>query len=342
MSKRPTLADVARAAGVGPATVDRVINGRSAVRPETTRRVFEAAQAIGYHGIRLLKRRLDDGIAQYRFGFLLQRSEQPFYQAFDAALRDACVQNSELITPDVKFLHSQDPNEIVASLIALAQRSQAIAMVAVDHPSVTAAVAELEKRNIPVFSLLSDFAPGVRHGYIGLNNRKAGRSSGWLLSRCISGPGKIGVFVGSYRFHGHEMREIGFRSYLRESAPGLEIIDTQASLEDPALAYEEVLGLLRRYPDLRGIYLAGGGMEGAIAALREETAPGSIAVVCNELTEITRAALADNYLSAVVATPLPSLARETVAQMKRALIAPIANLAGQTFLPFDIHIPENI
>src|SRR4051794_19375084 len=141
MSKRPTLADVARAAGVGPATVDRVINGRSAVRPETTRRVFEAAQAIGYHGIRLLKRRLDEGVVQYRFGFLLQRSEQPFYQAFEAALRDACVQNSEeLITGDVKFLRSQDPNEIVASLIALAQHSQAIAMVAVDHPSVTAAV----------------------------------------------------------------------------------------------------------------------------------------------------------------------------------------------------------
>jgi DNA-binding LacI/PurR family transcriptional regulator len=45
---RPTLADVARAAGVSSATASRVINGFSYVRPETRRQVEDAIVNLGY------------------------------------------------------------------------------------------------------------------------------------------------------------------------------------------------------------------------------------------------------------------------------------------------------
>ncbi|WP_309066033.1 LacI family DNA-binding transcriptional regulator [Microbacterium sp.] len=45
---RATLADVARAAGVGLATVSRALNGRPDVSEETTERVRRAAAALGY------------------------------------------------------------------------------------------------------------------------------------------------------------------------------------------------------------------------------------------------------------------------------------------------------
>lgn len=46
---RPTIYDVARIAGVSPATVSRVINGFWAVRPETRARVLAAVDALGFH-----------------------------------------------------------------------------------------------------------------------------------------------------------------------------------------------------------------------------------------------------------------------------------------------------
>ncbi len=343
MARRPTVADIAREAGVGVATVDRVLNGRATVRPETGRRVLEAARAIGYHGAALLKRRLDEAVPHYRLGFLLQHREQPFYQEFERHMVEACAAATEArLTPEIAFLRTQEPAEIVPALHAMARRAQAVAMVAIDHPSVSAAVAEIEASGVPVFALLSDFAVGVRHGYVGLNNRKVGRTSGWLISRCVGRPAKVAIFVGSHRFHGHEERESGFRSYLRESAPQVEVIETQASLEDRAVAHEAVIGLLRRHPDLRGIYVAGGGMEGAIEAVREETAPGQIAVICSELTDGSRAALADNVVAAVIATPLEALGR----QISGAMIAALSEAGGgrqdQGFLPFDIYISENI
>lgn len=48
MGSRPTISDLARAAGVSVATVDRVINRRSPVRDFTARRVLAAAQDIGF------------------------------------------------------------------------------------------------------------------------------------------------------------------------------------------------------------------------------------------------------------------------------------------------------
>ena len=44
MAKRPTIADLADAAGVSIATVDRVLNRRHPVKETTALRVFEAAR----------------------------------------------------------------------------------------------------------------------------------------------------------------------------------------------------------------------------------------------------------------------------------------------------------
>src|SRR4029078_8623495 len=92
MAKRPTLTDVARQAGVGVATVDRVINARAYVRPDTAERVFQAARVVAYHGTPLLGRRLQAATSQVRLGFLLQAPEHHFYQALEAGIRTACAE----------------------------------------------------------------------------------------------------------------------------------------------------------------------------------------------------------------------------------------------------------
>ena len=45
---RSTLTDIAREAGVSPATVDRVLNNRPGVRARTREIVIEMAQRLGY------------------------------------------------------------------------------------------------------------------------------------------------------------------------------------------------------------------------------------------------------------------------------------------------------
>ena len=343
MNRRPTVADVSQLSGLSVATVDRVLNARLPVRTETAERVFDAAQTLGYHGTSLIRRRLEQSLPHHRLGFLLQRQEQAFYQDFARALQLAAPEPTRYrVAPTIEFLKSQTPGEISGRLKDMAKNVDAVAMVAIDHPVVTTAVAEVEASGKPVFSLLSDFAPGVRRGYIGTNNRKVGRTAGWMIAKTARQPGKVVVFVGSYRFHGHEMREIGFRSYLREAAPHLGVMETQISLEDGALAHEATLDLIRRYPDLVAIYVAGGGTEGVITALREEKLAGRVALVCNELNPFTHAALAEDVATAVIGTPLATLSRTLMDLMAAALGSARNDSVGQTFVPFEIFVSENI
>lgn len=46
--RRPTIADVARAAGVSPTTVSHALNGKGYVDPQTRERVKDTARALGY------------------------------------------------------------------------------------------------------------------------------------------------------------------------------------------------------------------------------------------------------------------------------------------------------
>lgn len=343
MARRPTIHDVAREAGVSPATVDRVLNAREHVREETARKVYDAARKVGYHAAPLIGQRLNAGLPRLRLGVVLHKERQAFYQSFKAELEEAVAAASGVrATIEITFSASQAPSEFASLMDDLGGRVDAVAASAVTHPEVTDAVTRLNGRGIPVFSLLNDFAQGVRQAYIGLNNMKVGRIAAHMIARTTHRPGKIAVFVGGYRWHGHELRETGFRSYFREYAPQFSVLDTLVNLETRQLTYEATLDLLGRHPDLGGIYCAGGGMEGAIAAVKEVRQPGELALVVNELTPESRGALISRDLTMVIATPLRRLCSDLVAFASDAVLNGMPPVGRQHFLQPDLYLPESV
>ncbi|MCE5974882.1 LacI family DNA-binding transcriptional regulator [Sinirhodobacter sp. WL0062] len=340
---RPTIADLAREAGVSVATVDRVLNGRLKVREETARRVQEAAARIGYHGANAIRARLMAELPELRFALILQKERHPFYQNFARIFQERVEAiTTHRLRLTLKFAQSTLPGELAQILTSLAGKVDAVAATGIDHHEVTAAVSLLRQRGIPTFSMLSDFAQGVRESYIGVNNLKAGRAVGWMLSRVAPRPGKIAIFIGGHRFHGHELRETGVRSYFREYAPQFELLNAQANLETRQLTYEATIELLQRHPDLVGIYCAGGGMEGAIAAVREERRPGDVALIVNELTPDSTEALQDGTVTLIMGTPLQQLCEELVTIMIHSVENGMAENPGQRFLPFQLWTPESL
>lgn len=345
MARRATIIDVAMAAGVSAATVDRVLNGRQRVREATARRVYDAAARVGYHAVRLIEQRLQVDLPVYRLGFVLQKEQQSFYQAFAVELEQAVRgANAFQGRPIIEFAARQSPSDVAELLLKMGGRVDALAAVTVNHQHITAAVAELKGAGVPTFSLLSDFAQGERANYVGLNNLKVGRIAAYMVGTAVHRPGKIAVFVGGHRWHGHELREAGFRSYLREYHPQFTVLDTLVNLETRQLTHEATLNLLERHPDLRGIYVAGGGMEGAISALREVRAPGDLVLVVNELTPDSRVALLDRYVAMAIATPLTTLCRDLIGLMVEAVTAKDAGslLPGQYFLEPQLYLPESL
>ncbi|MDP5307849.1 LacI family DNA-binding transcriptional regulator [Paracoccus spongiarum] len=340
--KRPTIADLAQAAGLSTATVDRVLNGRSNVREETVRRVHEAAEKIGYHGANAIRYRMLADRPEFKLGVVLQKPRHAFYQdmqqVFEAEAR-ACTLRR--VQPTMRFADSSQPEELAEILMSLRGRVDAIAATGLDHPLVTQAVQDLRAAGIPVYAMLSDFAQGVRESYFGTNNLKVGRIAGWFISKLAPRPGKVGVFIGGSRFHGHELRETGFRSFFRDAAPEFRMLETQINLETRQLTYEATVNLLNRHDDLVGLYVAGGGMEGAIQAAREMKAAGRVVLIVNELTPESQAGLQDHTLSIVLRTPIRSLAADLIAQMIATQERGMAETPGQRFFPAEVLTPES-
>ncbi|MDN3713026.1 LacI family DNA-binding transcriptional regulator [Paracoccus cavernae] len=81
MAGRPTIEDVAAAAGVSVATVDRVLNGRAKVREETARKVSNAAEAIGYHAATAIRARVMADRPEIHLGIVLQKERHAFIRS---------------------------------------------------------------------------------------------------------------------------------------------------------------------------------------------------------------------------------------------------------------------
>ena len=350
IKRRPTIEDLADAAGVSVATVDRVLNKRHPVREDTARRVVEAAERIGFYAHGLLQQRLDERIPFRTFAFLLQKRNDYFYQQLGAELAAA---TKATITvrgkPVIEFMDELVPSMIADRLRQAGASADAVAVVAVEHPHVNAAIEELQRQGVPVFTLLTDVTTPARAGYLGLDGRKTGRTAAWTITRLAKAPGKIGILVGSHRYLGQELAEISFRTYLREHAPDFRPLEPLVNLDDSRIAYEASMDLIGANPDLVGIYMAGGGMAGMIKALREEASERRgqnqgrhILAVCNELIPETRTALIDGVIDMVIATPAGALARRTVAAMIDALAGPLDESVRQIQLPAELYISENV
>ena len=340
---RATVRDVAEKAGVSVATVDRVLNRRAPVSSGTARRVLDAAQTLGFHASALLQKRVAERQTERQLGFLLQRKSEKFYESLALELTRATRDvTGTLGRATVHYLDDLTPARVAAAITDLGRRCDALAIVAADHPRITEAVELVGARAVPVFTLLSDVSAPARLGFIGIDHRKAGRTAAWTVTRLAGAPGRVGIIVGSHRYLGQELCEMSFRSYCREHAPAFELLESRISFENAGFAQEATINLLRRAPDLVGLYVAGGGMEGVIAALRESEVGGRVVTVCNELIPETRAALIDGIVDLVIATPIRALADRTVSAMIEALTGQGDDVPPQTLLPFEIYISENI
>jgi LacI family transcriptional regulator len=342
MVKRPTIQDLAKASGVSVATVDRVLNRRLPVREDTALRVANAAEAIGFHATGLLRQRLKE-TPKRSFAFLLQKKDQEFYRNFAAELANATKDATSIQgRAVVEFVEEVAPAAIAESIREAARRCDAVAVVAVDHPLVNEAIADVSRLGKPVVTLLSDVTAPERRAYLAVDSRRAGRTAAWTIARLARRAGKIGILLGSHRYLSQELAEISFRSYMREHAPQFQLLEPLVNLDETRIAYEMIVDMLSSNADLVGIYVAGGGAEGLIQALHDEKAGHRIVAVCNELTATTRTALLDGTLDMALATPIRDLAREAVAIMARACGPESSEQRQSLLFPATICISESL
>lgn len=331
---RTTVSQIAREAGVSPATVDRVLNDRDGVRPRTREIVLQVARNLGYFGPQTTA----ESAMKVRMEFVLPAGSNSFMRT----LRKNLIEESQARTDVAATIHEIegfDPERLSAKLHDLRGRTDAVGLVALDHPQVREAINDLVKSGVRIATLVSDIPTIDKVGYVGVDNRAAGRLAGLLLGRFLPpGQHKVAVFIGSLAYRGHEEREMGVRSILSEEFPEMRIAGTAEVSDDRDLAYSETMRFLQR-GDISGIYNIGSGNQGIARALREARMEREIVFIGHDLTDATRLMLLDRTMDAVVDQNPRVEAREIV----RLLASSVKGSMEPEYLPrLQVVFRENI
>ena len=294
------MPDVARRAGVSTATVDRVLNRRPGVRSATARRVLGAAAALGY----IAEADYADAApaASLRLVFLLPAGSNRFLAMLGRLVGGSEAPLAALgVRCRVETVEGFHPERLARDLLRHGRNADGVAFMALEHPAVREAVNALAARGVPCVTLISDVANSRRAGYVGLDNRAAGRTAADLIARFLGGrPAKVAMIAGSLSYRAHEEREMGFLSLFQERYPQVEVVGLREGRDDEARNHRHARALLAQHPDLAGIYNIGGGPEGVARALVEVRGGKDVVFVGHGLTPGTRALLVEGVMDAVI------------------------------------------
>ncbi len=338
---RVTVHDLARAAGVSLATVDRVLNGRPGVRRATIEKVETAIAEIGF------RRDLTASMLARARDIVLkiivpEGTNQFFGKLADAVESVGAQMRAERLRLDLVRIRAMDTRALVAALDGIgAEDADCAVIVAIDKPEIHAAVARIAGRGIKVISLVSDLPDSARHGFVGIDNRAAGRVAASLMGRFVPAGASVGLVAGSLELIDHAERVGGFREIMALEFPSLKLAGPIEAQDEFTATYEKCLKLFAANPDLAGIYNAGAGNAGLLMALNEFKLAGSMRVIGHELTGPTRAGLESGAIDVILDQSPEDEIRAVCATARRLVVGADA-APPETQLEIKVLMRDNL
>ncbi|MGY3472745.1 LacI family DNA-binding transcriptional regulator [Bradyrhizobium ottawaense] len=341
-----TLKDIAREAGVSLATVDRVLHNRPGVRPDTVRRVKAAIERNAFQP-HVAAAELARGRAR-RFAFVMPSGPNPFMQQIEAYLGEMSAWlsvrrlNVEMVATDVF-----DPSVLAASLEALSGDYDGVAVVALDHPGVRAAINDLVDAGTKVVTLVSDVPSSRRHHYVGIDNIAAGRTAGALVGRLAGQKsGKVAIVAGSQGLRDHAERIFGFNQVMASEFPGLSVLPVLEGRDEDDRSEQVLARLLGRHADIVGLYNVGAGTQGVAKALNDKALSDAgrdkqVVFVGHDVTMLTRRLLLQGVMDAAISQNPGHEARAAV-RVLLALARGEPILREQEKIRIDIVMRDNL
>jgi LacI family transcriptional regulator len=331
--RKAGLDQIAALAGVGIATVDRVLNERGNVSPETARRVIEAARQLKWpRGLPAPYRR---GL---RLDVLLARPDTPFFQRLNEAFTNAANTLDRSVMVQRSFV---DESAAALAERILSTNCQAVVAYGEEHPAVIDAITAVTARGIPVVALVSDIPTSPRLTYVGIDHYSAGRTAAFFMEAMARAAGPVLVLCHSLRYRAHAQRVGGFRDRIIDHGTGLNVAAVLEGHDDRSLSTELLLDAIHRFPDVVGVYNAGGANRAVEAALKSTELAGRATFIGHELNVHTRRMLSEGTMTLTI-DQNPELQARRAINILLHRFGYVEEILGSQHVPFVVYGPENL
>lgn len=292
---RVTLKKIAEVAGVGSATVERVLNGRGGVRPALVDKVVNVARQLDYFKPLPAPHR-----SITRIEVLMLRPELSFVARFSTSFERIAASLDNSILVHRTFIDERNPRAIAERISKPKLQRSALIVLVHDHPLIQAALAAEQAKGLPIIQLVSQMhLPNPT--YVGIDNQAAGRMAGVLMTGLQRKAGTVVALCHSQIYSVDRARIAGFSQVVTNpKAAHLQFGLIAFTQDDDDEAAKIVSQLIRNTSNLVGIYSAGGDYGPLCDVLRKQDPTHEICFIGHELTVQTSAALKDGTISAII------------------------------------------
>jgi LacI family transcriptional regulator len=297
--RRVTLKMIAQRAGVSIGTVDRALNHRAGVSPESETLIVGIAKEMGYRPNKLAsalgrKKAIQIGVAY-------PQAPEEFYSDMSVGIDDAAEELRDYgVTVEKLRYKSTDPERVMACLNSINPSDYDGLAVNSPGPLVKGRINELVRAKTPVVTFNTDTPDSDRLFYVGNDSRQSGVMGGQLLSMLINGRGSVTVLGNFTQITPFIDRFGGFCESIQLNNQNISIIPCSECKSDTGLASQILIDLLDRQPDIDGIFCTGYSTTVGAAVVLKQQGRRDIRVVGYDITERTAQYLNEGWCDALL------------------------------------------
>lgn len=339
---RPTAKDLAEAAGVSLATVDRVLNDRPNVSPKAVSKVNEAIDKIGFvrnpAAVVLARNKI------YRFRFILPKRGDLYLRELLTRIDEAGrIVRSDMMDVVVDQVAADDPYLLARHLAGLdPNHVDGLAVMASESPQVRDALSRLMARGVQVVQFLSGQEKLETADFVGVDNFAAGATAGKIIGRFLPRePAKIMVVAETMVARDSIERRRGFDSILNAGFPHLTALPSLETYGDERRTMAIVRQLLEHNPEVRAAYVMSPECRMPLAAMTDCVDVRKMTIVVHERTPFTEAALREEEIDAIIAQD-PGHAVRSAIRILRARADQREPVAAQEKIRIEVLLKENL
>lgn len=294
-----TIKEIAALAGVSRGTVDRVLNHRGDVNPQTEEKIRKIVHDLGYKpnkaGIVLAAQKKN-----LKLGVVLLGTGNPFFDDVLSGVREKAQElagyNCSVLIKQTEYSLQQQLDAIDA---LLCEGVSGLAISPYNDDAVREKINSLCAQGIPVVTLNTDIENASRLAYVGSNFYRSGEAAGGLMRLMAKGAVRVGIVSGSQNILCHTERIAGF-AHIIASYPNICIVDTVNSNDDDQVSFELTKKLLSDYPEINAFYFTAGGVYGGCQAIEACARTNDITVITNDLVPTTREYMQKGLIAATI------------------------------------------
>lgn len=298
--KRVTIYDVAKALNVSTATVHRALSGKETIHEKTRERVLEMVDRLGYRPNRLARSLSSKNV---RLAVVAFTSFPEFHDSIIAGAKQATEDLADFNLHTDFYSYSGGDSNAAAGTEFLNNTLERIAKDRYDGLLICARNADgfaaIERKKIPVVTVVNHVAVSTRKLSIRYHGRVAGRMAAELLYRMGNANQAVAIASGSYgeRSIHSEILE-GFKE--QALVTPLSLVATYSHYDSKDAAYDATIQTLREHPYLAGIYVDSFNSFGVIEAVKDMGMERKLTLITSDISENLRAHISQGIVQATI------------------------------------------